>query len=107
MSHHMISEIKFFPIEWKIKKGSNTTWDLKADSKSPQPLGIHIHKFDSSIDYSHKDGFQATLGEFAGRFCFISPLRTTLKQAIKDCLNFMDHFKTKKILKLFLNLNSL
>jgi len=90
-----------FPNEWETRKGHSNEWILKEDKHNSQPLTVYIHSFNSAVDYSNKDGYQATLGEFAGRHYFIKPIRATLNQALNDCLKFMSRFKTSETLKRF------
>ena len=95
------TQIKMFPNEWERRKNHENEWILKEGRNSPQPLTLYIHSFNSSVDYSNKNGYQATLGEFAGRHYFIRRVRPTLKQALNDCLKFMNRFKTTETLKRF------
>ena len=88
-----------FPNEWETRKGHSNEWILKEDKNISQPLTVYIHTFNSSVDYSNKNGYQATLGELAGRHYFIRRVRPTLTQALNDCLKFMNCFKTTEALK--------
>ena len=74
-------KVKKVPSGWKPRKPHECEWVLTADKGSPQPLGVYVKKFNAQVDYSYKNGYQATLGEFAGRWCRVAPLRTTLKEA--------------------------
>lgn len=89
---------KFLPHGWIKRKGHPYEWVLKADKDSSQPLGVYLSEFDHKVDYRQKDGYQATLGEFASRFCYVAPLRNVFTTAIKDCIEFMkNHSKVDKI----------
>ena len=91
--------VKRVPAGWKPRKAHEYEWDLVADKESPQPLGVYIKRFNAQVDYSHKNGFQASLGEFAGRRCSIAPLRSTLREAFKDCFEFMKVHNNKRFLR--------
>ena len=68
-----------------------------------EPLGVYVKKFDAQVDNSYKNGYEATLGEFAGRFCRIAPLRSTLREAVKDCFEFMKAHNDRRLLKVRLS----
>ena len=55
------------------------------------------------LDNRYKNGFQASLGEFAGRWCRIAPLRSTLREALKDCFEFMKAHNDKRLLRIQLD----
>ena len=90
---------KRVPAGWKLRKAREHEWFLTADKGSPQPLGVYVKKFDAQVDYSYKNGYQATLGEFAGRCCRIAPLRSTPREATKDCFEFMKAHDDGRLLK--------
>ena len=95
--------IKTVPAGWKPRKAHDYEWNLVADKGSPRPLGVYVKRFDDQIYYSHKNGYQASLGEFAGRSCRIAPLRNTLREAIKDCFEFMEAHNDKRLLRIRLD----
>ncbi len=89
---------KFLPQGWLRRMNHKHEWFLESDKDSSQPIVIYLSKFDHSVDYRNKDGYQATLGEFAGRFCHVAPLRNTFRNALDDCYAFMkDHTNLNKI----------
>ena len=94
---------KRVPAGWKPKKARESEWLLTADRRSSQPLGVYVKKFDAQVDNSYKNGFQASLGEFAGRFCTIAPLRNTTREATKDCFEFMKAHNDLRLLKVRLS----
>ncbi len=83
---------KFLPHGWIRRINHQHEWILEANKDSPQPLGIYLSKFDRNVDYRKKDGYQATLGECAGWFCHIAPLRTIFSDALGDCFTFMKNY---------------
>jgi len=95
--------VKRIPAGWKPRKPHDYEWFLTADRGSPQPLGVYVKEFNAKIDNRRKNGFQASLGEFAGRWCRIAPLRNTLREAIKDCFEFMKTHDGKHLLKIRLD----
>ena len=98
----LLSTIGSLPFGQIERKGFDYEWDLEEDKKSSQPIGLHISTFKSKFDYSNKDGFKATLGEFGGGLCYIAPLRENIEQTVNDCFIFMrsnnDLGKIKEIL---------
>lgn len=91
------------PVGWKPKKARENEWLLTADRGSSPPLGVYVKKFDAQVDNSYKNGYQASLGEFAGRYCRVAPLRTTLQKAIEDCFEFMRAQNNARLLKVLLS----
>lgn len=89
------------PKGWERR--NETSWKLKADKGASQPLIAYISSFDRNVDYSGKTGYQCTLGEFAGRYCYVAPLQSDKDDAITDCYDFMREYKDKDKLKSFLN----
>ena len=87
------------PSGWKLRRGRRYDWVLTADRGSSQPLGVYVKKFDAQVDNSYKNGYQATLGEFVGRYCRIAPLRSTHREALKDCFEFMTTYSDRRLLK--------
>jgi len=96
-------KVKKAPLGWKLRKERGCEWGLTADKESPQPLGVYVKKFNVQVDYSHKNGYQATLGEFAGRCCRVAPLRSTLREALKDCVEFMKAHSDRRLLRIQLD----
>ena len=78
-----MKKMKDTPEGWMKKDGFDDEWFLKSDRGADQPLVTFIKEFDSKIDYSRKNGFQCTLGEIAGRYCYIAPLRKESSNARK------------------------
>lgn len=95
--------VKIVPAGWKPRKAHEYEWFLTADKGSSQPLGVYVKEFNAQVDNSYKNGFQASLGEFAGRSCRIAPLRSTLREAIEDCFEFMDTHNDKRLLRIRLD----
>ena len=95
--------VKRVPTGYKPRKAHNCEWFLTADKGSSQPLVVYVKEFDAQVDYSYKNGYQASLGEFAGRSCHIAPLRNTLREAIKDCFEFMEAHNDKRLLRIRLD----
>ena len=91
--------VKIVPAGWKPRKARDYEWFLTADKGSSQPLGVYIKEFNAQVDNRYKNGYQASLGEFAGRWCRIAPLRSTLREAIKDCFEFMKAHNDKRLLR--------
>lgn len=91
------------PKGWSQRVGFETNWFLDADRGSSQPIETHISSFGKAFGLNHptKDGFQCTLGEFAGRYCYIAPVRDKKEEAVKDCLEFMkDHIDVSELKRL-------
>ena len=80
---------KRVPAGWRHQKEREYEWNLIADKESPQPLGVYVKRFNAQDDNRYKNGYQAFLGEFAGRWYRIAPLRSTLQEAFKDCFEFI------------------
>lgn len=95
--------LKRAPSGWKLRKGRACDWVLTADRGSSQPLGVYVKKFEAQVDSSYKNGYQASLGEFAGRWCRIAPLRNALREAVKDCFEFMGAHDDKSLLNVRLD----
>ena len=95
--------VKRIPAGWKLRKPHECEWFLTADRGSSQPLIVYVKGFNAQVDNSYKNGFQASLGEFAGRSCRIAPLRSTLEEAFKDCFEFMEAHNDKRLLKIRLD----
>lgn len=95
--------VKRVPKGYKPRKAHENEWNLVADKGSPQPLGVYVKEFNAQFDKSYKNGFQASLGEFAGRSCRIAPLRSTLREAFKDCFEFMEAHNDKRLLRIRLD----
>ncbi len=95
--------VKRVPTGWSPRKAHDYEWFLTADKGSPQPLIAYIKEFNAQIDNSYKNGYQASLGEFAGRSFLIAPLRSTLKEAFKDCFEFMEAHNDKRLLRIRLD----
>jgi len=91
------------PLGWKHRKDRAFEWNLVADERNPQPLGVYVKMFNAQIDNSYKNGYQATLGEFAGRYCRVAPLRSTHREALRDCFKFMKTHCDKRLLKIRLS----
>jgi len=91
--------VKKVPAGWSLRKAREYEWHLTVDKESSQPLGVYIKRFDAQVDNSYKNGYQATIGEFAGRWCRVAPLRNTLREAIKDCFEFMKAHDDRRLLK--------
>ncbi len=66
-------------------------------------FSLFLDFFLDQIYYRHKNGYQASLGEFVGRSCRVAPLRNTLREAIKDCFEFMEAHNDKRLLKIRLD----
>jgi len=81
--------IKRVPAGWSHRREREYEWDLIVDKENPQPLGVYIKELNVQVDNRYKNGYQASLGGFAGRWCRIAPLRSTLQEAFKDCFEFM------------------
>ena len=64
---------------------------------------VCVSCFNSKIDQSNKDGFQAKLVMIGGKSCFIGPLRKNELDAIKDCFLFMVKTKDLKKITTFLD----
>jgi hypothetical protein len=92
--------VKRVPAGWKPRKARYYEWFLTADKGSPQPLVVYVKGFNAQVDYSYKNGYQASLGEFAGRSYLIAPLRDTLREALKDCFEFMEAHNDKRLLRI-------
>ena len=89
------TEKKEVPEGWTKREGFEDEWFLESDREASQPIGMHVSSFDRRVDYSGKKGFQCTLDEFAGRFCYIAPLRRDLMGARTDCYEFMNAHSEK------------
>lgn len=87
------------PSGWKLRKGCEHEWVLTADKGNSQPLGVYAKRFEAQVDNSYKNGYQASLGGFAGRYYRVAPLRSTLREAVKDCFEFMKAHDDKHLLK--------
>ncbi len=98
-----LSSVKRIPAEWSLRKSHDNEWFLTADKGSSQPLGVYVKEFNAQVDNSYKNGFQASLGEFAGRCCRVAPLRSTLREAIGDCFEFMEAHNDKRLLRIRLD----
>ena len=62
--------------------------------------------FDHKVDNRGKDGYQATLGEFAGSFCCVAPLRKNFGIALDDCVTFMKNHSQEAKIKTILSKQS-
>ena len=98
-----LSSVKRVPAGYKPRRSHNNEWFLTADKGSPQPLIAYVKEFNAQVDNSYKNGFQASLGEFAGRSCRIAPLRNSLREALKDCFEFMEAHNDKRLLRIRLD----
>jgi len=94
---------KFLPQGWVRRRDHQHEWFLESDKGSSQPIGIYLSKFDHNIDYRNKDGYQATLGECAGQFCYIAPLRKIFSDALDDCFTFMKKYNNLNKIKRMLS----
>lgn len=94
---------KYICKDWISREGHPHEWKLRTDAHSSQPIGVHLYKFEHKVDGRNKDGYQATLGEFAGRFCYIAPVRESLSNALEDCYSFMQNNTNLKKLKVMLS----
>jgi len=97
---------KFLPKGWVRRINHKHEWFLESDKNCSQPIVIYLSKFDHNIDYRNKDGYQATLGECAGRFCHVAPLRKIFSDALDDCFTFMKNHTNLNKIKRMLSENS-
>ena len=95
--------LKRAPAGWEPKKTRENEWYLTADRGSSQPIGVYVKKFNAQVDNSYLNGYEASLGEFAGRFCRVAPLRSTLREAIEDCFKFMEAHNNARPLQVLLS----